>query len=97
MTTPGILILDNGAYTIKAGLANDEEWDQPKYAFRAHCPLSFALVLILRLFPNSIVRSKIEKKVFVGDEIESCRDYSGLAYRRPFERVRDDPTRLDNL
>lgn len=26
--------------------------------------------------------------MFVGDEIENCRDFSGVVYRRPFERVR---------
>lgn len=41
----------------------------------------------VRCFPNSIVRSRAEKKVFVGDEVENCKDLSGLAYRRPFERV----------
>ena len=40
-----------------------------------------------RLFPNSIARSRVEKKLYVGDEIENCRDLSGLVYRRPFERV----------
>lgn len=40
-----------------------------------------------RVFPNSIARSRAEKKVFVGDEIEDCRVPSGLAYRRPFEKV----------
>jgi len=44
-------------------------------------------VSIFRVFPNWIARSRVEKKVFVGDEIEKCRDFSGLAYRRPFERV----------
>ena len=40
-----------------------------------------------RIIPNSIARSRVEKKVFVGDEIDNCRDLSGLAYRRPFEKV----------
>lgn len=26
--------------------------------------------------------------MFIGDEIEQCKDYSGIAYRRPFEKVR---------
>ncbi|CAD6589838.1 MAG: Actin- protein 6, partial [Tremellales sp. Tagirdzhanova-0007] len=66
MTILPILILDNGAYTIKAGISGID-WEP-------------------RVFPNSIARSRIEKKVFVGDEIEDCKDLSGLAYRRPFER-----------
>ena len=44
-------------------------------------------VLTSRILPNSIARSKIERKVFVGDEVDSCRDLSGLAFRRPFEKV----------
>jgi actin-related protein 6 len=67
MTTPPVLILDNGAYTIKAGFSGID-FDP-------------------RIFPNSIARSRAEKKVYVADEIENCRDHSGIVYRRPFERV----------
>jgi hypothetical protein len=67
MTTPPVLILDNGAYTIKAGFSGID-FDP-------------------RVFPNSIARSRAEKKVYVADEIENCRDHSGIVYRRPFERV----------
>ncbi|KAL7421477.1 Actin-related protein 6 [Cryptotrichosporon argae] len=66
MTTPPVLILDNGAYTIKAGFAGVDV--EP------------------RVVPNSIARSRVERRVFVADEIDACRDLSGLAYRRPFER-----------
>jgi actin-related protein 6 len=69
MSFPPVLILDNGAHTIKAGIAGDPLYVEP------------------RLFPNSIVRSKGDKKTYVADEIERCRDYGGLQYRRPFERV----------
>lgn len=67
MTTPPVLIVDNGAYTIKAGFSGID-FDP-------------------RVFPNSIARSRAEKKVYVADEIENCRDHSGIVYRRPFERV----------
>ena len=67
MTTPQVLILDNGAYTIKAGYAGIDE--EP------------------RVYPNSIARSRAEKRVYVADEIEKCKDMSGIVYRRPFERV----------
>jgi actin-related protein 6 len=67
MTTPQVLILDNGAYTIKAGYAGVDE--EP------------------RIYPNSIARTRAEKKVYVSDEIEKCKDMSGIVYRRPFERV----------
>jgi actin-related protein 6 len=67
MTSTPVLILDNGAYNIKAGVAGIE--GEP------------------RIIPNSIARSRAEKKVYVADEVESCKDLSSLAYRRPFERV----------
>ena len=67
MTTPPVLILDNGAYTIKAGFSGID-FDP-------------------RVYPNSIARSRAEKKIYVADEIENCRDHSGIVYRRPFERV----------
>lgn len=40
-----------------------------------------------RLFPNAVVRSRTDRRVYVADEVEQCRDLSGIAYRRPFERV----------
>lgn len=83
MTSTKVLILDNGAYTIKAGYSGDD-WDNPRYVRARHIIPQRSCS---RIFPNSIARSKVEKKIFVGDEIESCRDYSGVAYRRPFEKV----------
>lgn len=68
MTATPVLVLDNGAYTIKAGFAHVDE--EP------------------RIYPNSIARSRVEKRVYVADEIDQCRDLSGIVYRRPFERVR---------
>lgn len=67
MTSPPVLVLDNGAYTIKAGFAHVDE--EP------------------RVLPNSIARSRVEKRVYVADEIDQCRDLSGIVYRRPIERV----------
>ncbi|WWC86887.1 actin-like protein ARP6 [Kwoniella dendrophila CBS 6074] len=66
MTTPPIVILDNGAYSIKAGISGIDS--EP------------------RIFPNSIARARNEKKVYVSDEIDQCKDLSGIVYRRPFER-----------
>lgn len=74
MTAPPVLVLDNGAYTIKAGFAATDE--EP------------------RIFPNSIARSRVEKRVYVADEIDNCRDLSGIAYRRPFERVGHSPAAI---
>ncbi|KAF9357318.1 Actin- protein 6 [Mortierella sp. AD094] len=39
-----------------------------------------------RTFPNNITRSKTERKTFVGDQLETCKDFSGLYYRLPFEK-----------
>ncbi|WOO80535.1 Actin-like protein ARP6 [Vanrija pseudolonga] len=61
-----VLIFDNGAYTIKAGISGVDE--EPRF------------------FPNSIVRSRADKRLFVSDDIENCRDLSGAVFRRPFER-----------
>lgn len=38
--------------------------------------------------PNSIARSKVEKRSFVGDEIFDSKDFSAITYRSPFDRVR---------
>ncbi|WVO16547.1 actin-like protein ARP6 [Cryptococcus depauperatus] len=60
-----VLIIDNGAYEIKAGFSGIN-WEP-------------------HVFPNSIARSRSEKKIYVGDEIDGCKDLSGIVYRRPFE------------
>ncbi|KAL7411885.1 actin family [Mrakia frigida] len=61
-----VLIVDNGASTIKAGFAG----------------VPFDPLVI----PNSIARSKQEKKSFVGDEIFHAKDFSAITYRVPFDR-----------
>ncbi|BFZ61218.1 Actin-related protein 6 [Saitoella coloradoensis] len=58
------LILDNGAYSIKAGFAVES----------------------CREIPNCLARPRNAKRVYVADELDSCRDTSALAFRRPFER-----------
>ncbi len=37
--------------------------------------------------PNSIFRSRAEKRTYIGDEISRCGDFGGGVYRRPFEKV----------
>ncbi|CAJ0631565.1 11718_t:CDS:10 [Entrophospora sp. SA101] len=62
-----VLVLDNGAYSIKVGYAIDNE--EPS------------------IIPNcKVTRGKGERKTYIGDQINSCLDYSGLYYRLPFER-----------
>jgi actin-related protein 6 len=79
------LILDNGASTIKAGFAHLD--DAPRLA---EC------IFVLentnwpsgRLVSNAVVKPKGGgSKLYIGHEIEDCRDFFGLYYRRPFERV----------
>ncbi|RUS13577.1 actin-domain-containing protein, partial [Endogone sp. FLAS-F59071] len=38
------------------------------------------------LVPNCITRGKGDRRTFVGDQLSTCRDYSGLYYRLPFEK-----------
>ncbi|XP_076632813.1 actin-related protein 6 [Colletes latitarsis] len=58
-------VLDNGANTVKVGLASDN----PK------------------LVPNCIMKAKSERRrPFVGNQIEECRDASGLFYILPFQK-----------
>lgn len=64
------LVIDNGAYTIKAGFATPQ------------AGLEACLTV-----PNCIARGR-DKKVFVGSELDSCKDFGGMAFRRPVERVR---------
>ena len=41
-----------------------------------------------RIIPNAVVRSKGDKRIYFGHEVEYCVDYSSLHYRLPFEKVR---------
>ncbi len=38
------------------------------------------------VIPNSIARSR-DKRTFVGSQLDDCRDYSGMVFRRPNEKV----------
>ena len=87
MTTLPVLILDNGAHSIKAGISG-VDWE-PRFVIDAIVRRRYRKLKVIRIYPNSIARSRVERKVFVGDEIHTCRDLSGIVYRRPFEKVRD--------
>ena len=40
-----------------------------------------------RLIPNCIFKAKSERrKLFIGDQLEECKDYSGLFYVMPFQK-----------
>ena len=72
------LILDNGSWSIKGkwalpaspAVTGDEEREKEK---------GWSVV------PNTVSKSKSSKGIFVGEEVESCRDHSGMVYRRPFQ------------
>jgi actin-related protein 6 len=61
------LVLDNGAYTLKAGFVSDEDGQEP------------------RIVPNCIARDRF-KKLYVASELDKCRDFGDIAFRRPVEK-----------
>ena len=47
----------------------------------------FIVFFPIRLVPNSIFKAKSERrKLFIGDQLEECKDYSGLFYVMPFQK-----------
>ena len=45
------------------------------------------MLSFLRLIPNCIFKAKSERrKLFIGDQLEECKDYSGLFYVLPFQK-----------
>lgn len=66
------LVLDNGAYTMKAGLVSGTSSD-PSYS---DC----------HVIPNCIARSHRDKRTYVASELEDCKDFGELAFRRPVEK-----------
>lgn len=66
MVLGNIFILDNGAYTAKAGFATSDD---------------------ARIIPNCIMKAKSERRrPFIGDQVDECRDASGLFYILPFQK-----------
>lgn len=64
------LVIDNGAYTIKAGFASTGE---PNVA--TDC----------QIIPNCLAKSR-HGKVYVGSQIEQCTDYGEMAFWRPLQK-----------
>lgn len=63
------LIVDNGAYSMKAGFAttsSDPEKD-------------------CHVIPNCMARSR-DKRVWVGSQLENCKDFGEMVFRRPVEK-----------
>lgn len=65
------LVLDNGAYTLKAGLV----------ASGADVVLDDCAVI-----PNCIARSTRDKRTYMSSELVLCKDFGELAFRRPVEK-----------
>lgn len=61
------LVVDNGAWTLKAGLVCGGSIPEP------------------RVIPNCIARDR-SRKIYVGAELEKCRDFSEIQFRRPVEK-----------
>jgi actin-related protein 6 len=62
------LVVDNGAYSIKAGFASES----PN-------------VEDCSVIPNCIVRDS-DRHVWVGSQLEQCKDFRELAFRRPVDK-----------
>lgn len=62
------LIVDNGAYTIKAGFTSSEPNIED-----------------CEVIPNCIARDR-EKRTWIGSQLEKCRDFGEIVFRRPVEK-----------
>ncbi|KAF1933109.1 Actin/actin-like protein [Didymella exigua CBS 183.55] len=67
------LVLDNGAYTLKAGLVPTHSTTAPSYD---DCSV----------IPNCIARSHRDKCTYTASELDDCKDFGELAFRRPVEK-----------
>lgn len=46
------------------------------------------MFLFLRVIPNSVMKAKSERRrPFIADQVEECRDASGLFYILPFQKA----------
>ncbi|KAG5302045.1 actin-like protein arp6 [Histoplasma ohiense] len=70
---PKTFIIDNGAYTMKAGYAPDQLSTEP--------PLNSCLVI-----PNAVARTR-DKRVYIGAQLLThISDWNEVAFRRPVEK-----------
>lgn len=81
-----VLVLDNGASTIKVGLSSDDENSPPKSVCFSHS-IGDTSEPNFRIVVNAAIRSKGDRKMYIGPEFEKCQDHFGLHYRLPFERA----------
>ncbi|KLU86139.1 actin-like protein arp-6 [Magnaporthiopsis poae ATCC 64411] len=80
------LVLDNGAYTLKAGLVargGDDDNDNNNSPDEAAAKKTVEEQP--RVVPNCIARDR-HRRTYVGSELSKCRDFGEMAFRRPVER-----------
>jgi len=41
---------------------------------------------VASVFPNAITRGKNDRRVFIADQLATCRDYTGLTFQMPFSK-----------
>lgn len=92
MTDAPVVVVDNGASTIKAGIAIADE--EPRYVLQIYITVGDHADQMARLITNALVRSKGDKTTYFGHEFERCKDYSSLHFRLPFEKVSNDKSNL---
>ncbi|CEQ39373.1 SPOSA6832_00899, partial [Sporobolomyces salmonicolor] len=93
------LILDNGGHSIKATFASpstpSSSADLPPFVSASLSPSLLSLLADhlsarpgsrVSVYRNAIIRSKTEKKTYVADEWDACKDFGGLSFRVPMER-----------
>lgn len=83
------VVLDNGAHSIKAA---DPTRASTECVVQSRKRIELIRKSESRIFANSVTRSKQDKRNYVADEIDECRDFGNLIFRRPFELVRVAPT-----
>ena len=82
--TPNVVILDNGASTVKAGVLGVHD-EQPRFVTSYLSGL--ASLTDSRIIPNAVVRVKADNATYIGHELAKCRDFTSLRFRLPFEKV----------
>ena len=64
------LVLDNGAYTMKAGYATSSPPDPQR-----DC----------KVIPNCVARTN-DNQLWIGSQLDDCRDFGKILFRRPVDR-----------
>lgn len=85
MAAKNIFVLDNGGYSIKAGFTTSVE---PRYCHNHSKTYYWSNDFVFRIMPNAVMKAKSERRrPFIGDQLEECRDVSGLYYILPVQKV----------